>query len=196
MSFSERAARRDDDRLPGLGDLLDEHPVVDVGAGELDDLACRARRRGRPTPRRTASPSGCSRCLPDRLDQRRRSRRLRHLRVERLLDVADVGAVPEVLVDEAVDVAELQLDRRAHVVEANDACEKSAMIFIPRSRLPQWLLASSRTNRSSKMSRLIMGKVAGTRATGAGASGPRERIHHEIEGVETVQSKQQIISGC
>ena len=44
----------------------------------------------------------------------------RILRVERLLDVADVGSVAEVAMDEPVHVAELQLDRSAHVVEPND----------------------------------------------------------------------------
>jgi hypothetical protein len=36
-------------------------------------------------------------------------------------DVADVGAFAKVRVDEVVDIAELELDRRAHVVEADDA---------------------------------------------------------------------------
>ena len=47
----------------------------------------------------------------------------RHLRVERLLDVADVGAVAEILVNEGIDVAELQLDRGMDVVEAHDPRE-------------------------------------------------------------------------
>ena len=41
-------------------------------------------------------------------------------RVERLLDVADVVALAEVLVDEAVDVAQLQFDGGTHVVEAHN----------------------------------------------------------------------------
>jgi hypothetical protein len=40
--------------------------------------------------------------------------------VERPLDVADVAALAEILVDEGVDVAKLQLDRRLDVVEADD----------------------------------------------------------------------------
>ncbi len=47
----------------------------------------------------------------------------RHLRVECLLDVADVGAVAVRRVDEGVDVAELQLDGGAHVVVAHDLRE-------------------------------------------------------------------------
>jgi hypothetical protein len=40
-------------------------------------------------------------------------------RVHGLLDVADIVAVAEVLVDEAVDVAQLQLDGGADVIEAH-----------------------------------------------------------------------------
>ena len=43
---------------------------------------------------------------------------LGQLRVERFLDVANVGAMAEILVDESVDVAELELDRGADVVES------------------------------------------------------------------------------
>ena len=41
-------------------------------------------------------------------------------RVKRFLDVADVVPVAEILVDETVDIAQLQLDGGAHVVEAHD----------------------------------------------------------------------------
>jgi hypothetical protein len=40
-------------------------------------------------------------------------------RVEGFLDVADIVAVTEVLMDEAVDVAQLQLDGGADVIEAH-----------------------------------------------------------------------------
>ena len=43
--------------------------------------------------------------------------------VEGLFDVADVGAVDEILVDEVLDVAELELDAGADVVEADDLRE-------------------------------------------------------------------------
>ena len=43
--------------------------------------------------------------------------------VQRLLDVADVRTIAVVLVDEAVNVAELHLHRRLHVVEADDLAE-------------------------------------------------------------------------
>ena len=45
---------------------------------------------------------------------------LRQPRLQDALDVADVVAVAKVLVDEAVEIAELQLDGGAHVVEPRD----------------------------------------------------------------------------
>ena len=80
-----------------------------------------------------------------------------HPRVERLLDVADVGAVQKILVDEVLDVAELQLDGGPHVVEAHDLRRTSWTIFSPRSTLPRWLFAISSTKRSSKTSLSING---------------------------------------
>src|ERR1019366_6775673 len=41
-------------------------------------------------------------------------------RVERFLDVADIVAAAKVLVDKAVNIAQLQLDGGAHIVEAHD----------------------------------------------------------------------------
>ena len=92
--------------------------------------------------------------LPDRLDQRRVVV-VGQLRVQRLLDVADVGAVAEILVDEVAHVAELELDGGAHVVEAHHLGE-AVMIFSPRATRPRWLFAISSTKRSSKISRSII----------------------------------------
>ena len=101
-----------------LGDLLDQHPVVDVRAGELEDLDTKFAAEvdgGLVERRRHGDAAG----LADGVDQRRVVL-VGQPGVERLLDVADVVAVAEVLVDEVVHVTELQLDGGAHVVEAHD----------------------------------------------------------------------------
>ena len=41
-------------------------------------------------------------------------------RIERFLDVADIVAVAKIPVDEAVNVAQLQFDGGAHIVEAHN----------------------------------------------------------------------------
>ena len=83
-----------------------------------------------------------------------------------LLDVADVVAVAEILVDEVLHVAQLQLDRGADVVEAHDARVGRDDVEAALARRPQWLLASSSTNRSSKMSRFICTSRATWRGRG------------------------------
>jgi hypothetical protein len=60
--------------------------------------------------------------LSDGVDQRRVFE-LREPGVKRTLDVADVCALTKVAMNESIDVAKLQLDRRLDVVETDDPRE-------------------------------------------------------------------------
>jgi hypothetical protein len=115
--FLRGSAGGHDDRLARLGDALDEEPVVDVGAGDLDDrqveLFAQIHRgfvEGGGHRNAVALLDGLYQCPvfglaePGGLG---------------LLDVADVFATAEILVDEVVGLAELQLDGGPHIVEAD-----------------------------------------------------------------------------
>ena len=115
------AAGGDDDGLLGLGDLFDEHPVVDVGAGDLDDgdaefdaevdgALVEWRGHGDAAGFADGLDEGCEMLVGE-------------AGVEGFFDVADIGAVDEVLVDEVLDVAELELDGGADIVEPDDLRE-------------------------------------------------------------------------
>ena len=174
-----------DDGLAGPGDLLDEYPVVHVRAGQLDDLHAQllAEVHAGLVERGGHADAPVE---PDLLGQLGEVLEA-HLSVQGLLDVADVLAPPEILVDEVVHVAELQLDGGPDVVVAHHPAELVDDL-LPRSRRPQWLLAISRTNRSSKGSRLMMVMVLASR---------RERRNQQVfcqfrpfqEGVEILQGR-------
>src|SRR5918992_410460 len=66
----------------------------------------------------------------------------------------------------------------------------------PRWRSPQWLFASSRTNSSSKMSRLITlgpGKAVRSRSRGPVA---RHRVRDEVEAPVAVRAEVQVVVEC
>lgn len=111
------AASGNKHRLFGLGDPLDQEPVVQIRAGDFDNRNAKfaAEVYGFLVEGRRHWNAGS---LPDSFDQDREFL-FGKMRVARLLDIADVGAVGEVFVDEAVHIAELQLDCGAHVVEAD-----------------------------------------------------------------------------
>src|SRR6266511_108917 len=115
--LERRAAGGDDHRLLRRGDLFDQHPVVQVRAGDLEDLDAElaAQIHGVLIERRGhADAVG----LPDRLHQADVIFR-RELRVQRFLDVADVVTAAEIAMDEVLNVAQLDLDGGAHVVKAH-----------------------------------------------------------------------------
>src|SRR5208282_2869678 len=112
------SASRNNDRLLGLGDFFDQHPVVQVGAGDLEDLDAefaadidRALVEGRGHGNTTG--------LADTFHQRGVFVEV-ELSVEGLLDVADVTPPTKVLVDEVPNVPDLQLHCRPDVIEAHD----------------------------------------------------------------------------
>jgi hypothetical protein len=117
--LQRRAAGGHDDRLARGGDLFDQDPVVEVGTGELDDLDAEVvaqvdRRFVKGRGHRDAA------ALADRCHQNGIFVPCQ-AGVEGFLDIADVIAFAKVLVDKGVGIAELQLDRGAHVVETHDA---------------------------------------------------------------------------
>lgn len=119
--FEGGTASGDDGGLLGAGDLFDEHPVIEVGAGDLDDGNAefdtevdRALVEG--------SGGGDAARLTDGLDEGG-VLVVGEAGVEGLLDVTEVGAAYEVLVNEVLDVAELEFDAGPHVVETDDLRE-------------------------------------------------------------------------
>ena len=111
------APARGDHRQAGRSDFLQQRPVANVRAGDLEDFdpELDAFVDRRFVERRD---HGYHAGIAHRLDHRPKLVPT-HLRVDRLFDVAHVGAAAMVAMDEAVDVAELQLDRRVDVVEAD-----------------------------------------------------------------------------
>ncbi len=112
------AAGRDDHRAARARDLLQQRPVVHVGAGDLDDRHIEFDAevdRGLVERRRHRDAAQAA----DFLDQAREIG-FRQLGLLRLLDVTEVLVALEAAMDEFVDVAKLQLDRRFDVVVAND----------------------------------------------------------------------------
>lgn len=110
-------AEGDDAGFAGGGNALDEHPVVTVSAGDLDDreVEFHAPIDGLFVERGGHRDAAT---LTDGLDEGGVVG-LGHPGVKNALDVADVGAFPEVLVDESVHVAELEFDSGADVIEAH-----------------------------------------------------------------------------
>ncbi len=113
-----RAASGDDDRLFRLCHLFDQNPVGTVRTGKFEDgdseLAAEVNR--------ILIEWSCHRDATGFADGLYQSGEVLRLeaRVERFLDVADIVAVTKIPVDEAVNVAQLQFDGGAHIVEAYD----------------------------------------------------------------------------
>src|ERR1700674_4896646 len=115
-----RTAGGDDNWLFRLRHFLDQDPVVTVRTGNFKDgdaeLAAEVHRTLIEW-----SCHGDATGFADGLHQRSEVFRL-EARVERFLDVANIVAVAKVPVDEAVNVAQLQLDSGAHIIKAHDLC--------------------------------------------------------------------------
>src|SRR6185437_10419733 len=61
---------------------------------------------------------GYASCLTNGLDQRC-VLFIGKSRIERLLDVPEIGTVDEIFMNESLDIAELELDGSAHIIEAH-----------------------------------------------------------------------------
>lgn len=116
--LQRKTACGDDDRFSRPGDLFDQGPVVQVGACDLDDL----------DPELDAKIDGFfierrGHCDATALSYGRHKRNEMlggHVRIDGLLDIADVRAIPVVLMDELLHVAELKLYGGLDVVESDD----------------------------------------------------------------------------
>ena len=110
-----------DHRLLDGSDPLDQDPVVEIGTRQLDDVDAefvaqrdrffveRRRHRNAAGLAYGAHQAGVV-CFFE-------------AGIERLLDVADIVTLAEILVNEGIHIAQLDLDGGTHVVEADDARE-------------------------------------------------------------------------
>ena len=119
--LERRAAGGDDGRAAGGGDFPGQRPVADVGAGDFDDVDAQfhALADGGFVERRG---HGDTSALADGFDERG-AIFAGEPGFPCFSDVADVPALPVVLVDEVVHVPELELDGGLDAVGARDARE-------------------------------------------------------------------------
>src|SRR5215471_7645940 len=116
--FQRRAARGDDDRFLGLGNLFEQDPIVTIGTRNLQNGDSQvathidgALIEGRGHRNTTGGADGFHQ-LGKILGSKPR--------IHCLLDVANVVPMAKIAVNKIVDVANLQLNRRPYVVETDN----------------------------------------------------------------------------